>query len=137
HVAELGDNQRIIDRRDKAAGEVRAALVDLRSVLTAFFGAQALAPFGFSAGDRTPSDPVVVKRVGLSALACLRTFKAPPARRKSMRFDTAEWIELLEKSLVELAAAINSVATDLREDQVTLVEKNRAIAAYDRAFKAT
>lgn len=137
NVEELGDNRQLIDKRDAAVADVRAALVDLRAVLTTFFGPQVLPPFGFAVGHETPSDPVVMQRVGRSALKQLRTFKAPPARRKSMQFDNAEWIELLEKPVVALDAAIKAVIDDVREDQVTQIAKNRAVDAYDRAFKAT
>lgn len=136
NVKELGDNREILDRRDAAAGTVRSALVDLREILTAFFGPKALAQFGYPSGD-TPSDPRLIHRVGASALECLRTFKAPPAARKSMQFDNAEWIELLEKPVGELEKVLSEVAADVRQDQVTQQDKNRAVEAYDRAFKAT
>lgn len=136
NVEELGDNREILDRRDQATAEVRAVLVELRAVLTTFFGPQVLAPFGYFTGE-TPTDPVLVQRLGASALKQLRTFNPPPAPRKSMQFDNAEWIELLEKPVETLDARLAEVAADLRQDQLTQQAKNRAVENYDRAFKAT
>lgn len=135
NARELGDDAALREARDAPALIVREVLIDLRGVLGAFFGESVLPAFGI-AGD-TPQDPVVLNRAGAAALAQLRVFVPPKARRASMKFDPQEWIALLEKPLADLSASLEEVAKDMRQNQLTLTEKNRAIEAYDQIFKLT
>lgn len=135
NATEKGDNRALLDARDQAAERVRHVVLDLRQVIETFFGAGALAPFGIV--GRLSEDPVVLQRVGAAALAHLRVFEPPPARLKSMTFDNAEWIELLKRPVAELEKALVEVARDQRQDETAMTARNRAIAEYDLAFRAT
>lgn len=135
NAREQGDDAALRNARDTTAHEVREVLIDLRGVLGTYFGEAVLPPFGLT-GD-TPSDPVVLARTGSAALAQLRVFVPPKARRASMTFDAQEWIEQLEKPLADLTTAVEEIAKDNRQNQLALAEKNRAIEAYDQAFKLT
>lgn len=56
---------------------------------------------------------------------------------ESSREFNAEWLGLLTQPVADLGVALEAVAVDRRENQLTLGEKNRTIAAYDTAFRAT
>lgn len=132
---EGGDNHVLLAQRKATVAVLRAGLVDMRGILKLFFGDMILDSFGFD--GPVPEDPVVLHRTGMAALAQLRDFVPPPARRKSMRFVNSEWIELLEQPVSELGQVLREIAKDRRQDQLVSAEVNRAIAAYDVAFQAT
>lgn len=133
HWEEAGDDALIRDARNEPAEQVRSSLIDLRGVLTVFFGEQVLPLFGI--GGATPSDPVVLHRSGLAALERLRNFIPPKARMPSMRFDPSEWIALLAEPVAALGRALDAVASDERLNQMARNEKNRAIETYDATFR--
>lgn len=135
NAAENADDAALRTERDEATRAVQLDLMDLRAVVSTTYGEEFLKPFGIQ-GD-TPSDPMVLHRAGEAALQELRTFTPPPARRKGLKFDQGEWVTSLEASVGRLGAALKALAVDARENQQTLSDKNRAIQAYDFAFRAS
>jgi len=135
NAVELGDDADVRAPRDASAAEVSEKLADLRDVLRTCFGEGPLPSFGLT--GTLPTDPVVLHRAGQAVLVRLREFVAPAPRLRSIQFDNAEWIELLETPVATLGVALEEVAKDRKQNELTLGEKNRAVEAYDFAFRAT
>lgn len=135
NARELADDGGLLARRDALAAEVAGVIGRLRDVVRAYFSEDTLRLLAVP--SVLPTDPVVLHRTGLAVLEQLRTFEAPQPQLPSMKFVHAEWRALLTQPVTDLGAAIEAVAVDRRENQLTLVEKNRAIEAYDAAFRAT
>lgn len=131
NARELGDDRLVRDERDDAAAAVYKTLVDLREVLVACFGKPVLRLFGIE--GRTPEDPVVLARAGDAALKQLRLFVPEGGR---FTFLPAEWVERLAPAVARLQSALTVVARDVRENQLALEKKTKAVEAYDFAFRA-
>lgn len=131
NARELGDDRLVRDERDDAAAAVYKILVDLREVLVACFGKQVLRLFGIE--GETPRDPVVLARTGDAALKQLRLFVPEGGR---FTFLPAEWVERLAPAVTRLQTALTAVAQDVRENQLALEKKTKAIDAYDFAFRS-
>lgn len=135
HAAELGDDAALRAGRDAHAATVSQHLGALREVVRVYFGEASVAKLGLPGA--LPDDPSALHRLGGAVLAQLRDFTPPAPKLPSMKFVHAEWRALLEAPVAALGEALDAVALDRRENELTLTEKHRAIAAYDAAFRGT
>jgi hypothetical protein len=83
-------------------------------------------------------DPTVLLRVAERALEHFRGTAlrpVPEPRTPGVVVTPAAWADLIEPAADELRAAIDEVVRERREAEVTLRDKNAALAAYDETFE--
>lgn len=135
NARELSDDAGHRERRDAAAARVAEILASLRDVVRVYFGESVLGQL--TVPSALPTDPVVLCRTGLAVVNNLREFEPPTPRLASMTFVNAEWLGLFERPLAELSAALEAISGDRKENELALTEKQRAMTAYDEAFRGT
>jgi hypothetical protein len=134
HAVELADDQGLRDDRDRDLVGVRSFLVDLRECVTGVYGEAATRAVGFK--GPTPEDPVVLVRVAGEVVAGLRREPTllPKPRFGLAGIDRPALATELEARAARLAAAIEALTKDARENQVTLTARDGAMGAHDVTF---
>lgn len=132
HEKGLSDDPAARAAHGEAAANLYGDLVDLRDITSGSYGPE-LASALF--GGPTPRDPVVLQRFGHEVAEQLLVTAFPAARQAGVSLDRAAAANMLREKSMLLATQLEAVAREEREAQVTLVEKNRAIDAYDRVFQ--
>ena len=84
----------------------------------------------------TSRDPVVLARQGRSVVKRLTSGSLPTPRTAFMTLDHSSLAASLDDKVTRLEAALEGVAREGREAQLTLTEKHRAISDYDGVFVA-
>jgi hypothetical protein len=135
HDAELRDDAAPRERRDDAALRLYAKLVELREVIGGIYGSGSLRAAGFE--GETPRDPVMLSRFARNVSAGLRTAAMPTPRVDGANFDRSRVADQTDTLRAELDAALEEVATELREAQGTLAARDAAVVAYQQAFSRT
>ena len=131
HEAELGDDPGAREARDVATATLRERLVTLRESVRGVYGP--LAERALFSGSASP-DPVVLARQAGEVAARLESNPLPPPRVTGATVDAAAIVQQLREGRDTLEAALEVVAREAREAQVTLTAKTGAMATYDRAF---
>ena len=131
HEEELADDPGERDARDQAASTLGSRLIELREIISGLFGAATERKLF---AGRTPQDPVVLSRFAGEVASLFEKVKLPTPRLPGVKLDTAGLAQELRGLRAALDQRIEAVAREVREAQVTLEAKNRAIAAYDRVF---
>lgn len=132
HERELADDPGARDARDEAARSLYDEVVSARSMLTAVFGDAVVDSMGFFGS--TSRDPVVLARQGRSVVSRLRAGGLPTPRSTLVTVDTAGLADLLDAKVTTLEERLSDVAREGREAQLTLTEKQRALAEHDVVF---
>lgn len=134
HEKELSDDAAPREARDKASGEARGVLLDLRAAVEAVYGAAGLTLLGIAAA--VPTDASAVAAYGANALKALEdaSIKLPKPRRSAMKVDRAAFADDLRAELPPLQKALDKVAVEDREKEATQRAKNDAMAKNDATF---
>lgn len=137
NARELSDDAGHRERRDAAGGPgwQRSWRHCEKNVVRVYFGESVLGQL--TVPSALPTDPVVLCRTGLAVVNNLREFEPPTPRLASMTLVNAEWLGLFERPLAELSAALEAISGDRKENELALTEKQRAMTAYDEAFRGT
>jgi hypothetical protein len=135
HNEELSDDAEPRRRRDEAAEQLRAELLKVKRTLQTLFGNDA--PATFKLPPELSHDPAVIWRAGADVAEALEKKTLPKPQDDGIKeVSAAPWIARLKKPLKRLDAASKDVAREVREAELTLVAKNRALAAFEVAFGA-
>lgn len=133
HAVELTDDAGLRAKRDEAAEALRAMLVALRDGLVGLYGASTPGAVGLA--GPTPTDPVVLVRVAREVAKGLRQPGVlPPPRYAGAKIDVLAEAAGLEALAGHLEVAIEAVASDLRENQVTKTARDGAMSRHDRVY---
>ncbi|MEM1413540.1 MAG: hypothetical protein AAGH15_01500 [Myxococcota bacterium] len=131
HEAELGDDPAARDARDAASSALRERMITLREIVRGVYGAAAEEAV-FT--GRIPMDAVVVARTAGEVATRLEAARLPEPRVSGAALDVAALAAELRAGRAALEKALDDVAREAREAQVTLTEKTESMAAYDRVF---
>ena len=132
HERELADDPGARDARDEAARSLYDDVVSARAMLTAVYGDAVVDSLGFFGS--TSRDPVVLARQGRSVVSRLRSGSLPTPRSALVTLDTAALASQLDAKVTTLEERLADVAREGREAQLTLTEKQRALAEHDVVF---
>jgi hypothetical protein len=137
HFKELDDDQEPRRRRDEATQAVYDTLVAIRDSLTAAFGADRGAEL-LGVEGRTSLDPLTLFRQASRALERLtdESLELPPARLAGVDLDLATLAGQLQPALDELGQSLTTVDRELRETETTILEKDKALDAFDTAVSS-
>ncbi len=130
--SELSDDAPARARRDDAASALGARINDLRSTIRGLYGEEAAS--SIVAGP-TPTDATMLARFAGEVVSNLRTATFGTPRLDGATFAPSAAANAIEAGRAVLADALKVTAREEREGQVTLAEKTRAIAEYDRVFR--
>lgn len=131
HEAELGDDAGVREARDEASSALFASLVELREVITGVYGGATSAKVF---DGPTPNDPVVLSRFAGEVASALGRVTFPAPRVQGASLDVATTAASLSAGAAGLDERVQKVAAEVREAQVTLEAKNKALATYDDTF---
>jgi hypothetical protein len=135
HTDELSDDAEPRRRRDEATEELRVVLLEVKRTLQTLFGDDA--PAAFKLPAELPQDPASMRRTAADVADALEKKALPKPKIEGIKeVDAAPWIAKLKKPLKRLDAASKDVAREVREAEVTLIAKNRALDAFEAAFGA-
>lgn len=133
HNDELADDAEPRQKRDEAARALYAALVAVKQGTVTLFGEAWVSKLKLPA--EIPADPAALRRLADDVVQALETAKLPkPVLAGVASFDRQPWIANISAPAKALTKALKDVTREQREAEATLIEKTRAIAAYDRAF---
>jgi hypothetical protein len=135
HLAELQEDSDTRDRRDAAAAALADRLTLLRDGARILLGPKAAASL-LRIDGALDRDPVVLARKGRRALEILQseTLELPRSQLSGVTLDPRPWAVDLEGPMIELEEALAVVAERNRRAESTLLAKQKALDAYDRAF---
>lgn len=135
HHAELRDDAPTLARRDQAASDLYQLTTSVRATYTERFGSEFGAALGVK--GRTPVDPQTLHQFTGNLARAVEEVAAKPAQgpRSFVTIDHGLALSTLHKLRDALGASLNEVALERREAQVSQVAKDRAIEAYDAAFR--
>lgn len=131
HLAELLDDPARRDVRDATSAALYDALVDTRDAVRSAWGPAAVRDLGFL--GETPSDPVLLDRLAAAIIEKLSTYRPGPPRNPRLKIDVPGLRADLEAARRPATAALEALAVDARENEVTLRARNDALAGSDRA----
>ncbi|MEZ4300391.1 MAG: hypothetical protein R3B70_35930 [Polyangiaceae bacterium] len=133
HNDELADDAEPRERRDEAARQVYATLVEVKQGVMALFGDSWVAKLRLP--NELPQDPAALSRLAEEVQKALQVTKLPKPRLAGVKsFDAEPWIAQLSGPSKDLADALKAVQREAREAQATLIEKSRSVAAFDDVF---
>lgn len=134
HRDEVSDDDEHREKRDEAARELNRQILKLRDSFTGIYGATARKTLGFD--DRTARDPMPLLAQGQRLLDNLRHpgLQLPAPQTPGIEVDLALILPPLETAVETLRVAIQDVAREKTEADLTLVSKNEALAAFDDTF---
>jgi hypothetical protein len=136
HNEELSDDAEPRRRRDEAAEDLRTVMLEVKRTLQTLFGDDALAAFKLPA--EVPQDPASVRRTAADVADALETKDLPKPKIEGIKkVDAAPWLARLKRSLKRLDAASKDIAREVREAEVTLIAKNRALQTFEATFGAS
>ena len=119
-------------QRDLAAEDCRKKLMPLRGSITGLFGEDYARALGFKGA--TPDLPQSVYGLCAEIFARLPKAKAPAITAAGVAIDPVALLQPLVEPTEKLRLALVSSALEQRETDLAQQEKNKALAAYDRAF---
>lgn len=133
HAVELADDDGLRANRDALTGQLRDQLVGLRDALVGMYGAKVPEAVGFD--GKTPLDPVMLVRFARQiAVALKKPGALPTPKFKTAVLDPVTESASLTDLANRLADAIDAVAEDVRENQVTKTARDAAQASHDPVF---
>lgn len=131
HEKELSDDDTPRKERDAATAALVSLLVAIRGSIDNVYGAPGLKVLALE--GRTPTDPKPVLDHARKVLGRLQDegLVWPPATHDGVTIDKSVWIAKLAPLVEKLDTALQKVATEEREAQVTLSAKNKALQEFD------
>ena len=135
HEQELGDDKGPRDTRDRATDDVSTVLADLRDVLSAGYGLEAVKLYGLD--GKLPTDPSVVAVLAESVRMKVKGggLTLPSPRRKDgLQLNLTAYATDLDSALPGLQSALQEVTREQKEADATLRVKHAVMAEYDKAF---
>lgn len=109
-----------------------SALVDVKQGASTPFGASWVGRLKIPAV--IPQDPMTLSRIVGDVSEAIAKADSPKPRLSGVRsFERQPWIAAINAPAKALAEAIKDVAREAREARAPLIEKTRAVAAYDDA----
>jgi hypothetical protein len=134
HEAELGDDAEPRRARDDPNLTLVQALVGLRNAVQLAYGDAAAVRLGFD--GQTPRESTTVATLATRVLERIELLAGLPVRVPGLTLDLAPLVQAVSEPLDRLQSALDDVASEAREAEVTLVAKQSAIASYDALFGA-
>lgn len=131
HTMELGDDPAVRDARDAAAEKLIDALVNLRYALSGVYGQEIASQVMKNA---TPRDPVVLMRHTDEVMESLSAAALPAPKFAGTSLDKQNVIATLTQKKSDLGSRLEAVTQEVKEAQISLDAKNKAIAIYDERF---
>jgi hypothetical protein len=137
HLAELADDGAPRWRRDEAAGELAARVVDLRRAFVGLYGRGAERTLlGLEGPTARAHHPVALARQGRRILERLSDPGAAPPEPPYATVDFGRWAAELKPPLEALESALDEVARELRRAETTKAARERAADEFDRVYRA-
>ena len=133
HELEMADDVAPRNTRDEFATKARETLIELRALLEPTYGESSLVALGIA--DAVPQDPQAILSVGKRVQAALATASLGEPRRKGVTLDLKVFAKELTSTLKPLEQALNDVAREAREGQVTLAAKTQARQIHEDDFQ--
>jgi hypothetical protein len=134
HEAEKSDDLAVRVELDEATEQLYREVVEFRAGLEAVGHPDALLHIGVSGA--TPREPIALVRLGQSVQDQLPLVAAMTPARRGLSFDAMAYLEPLAVGVSRLEAAQEAAQREQRELQITLMNKNRALAEHDACFMA-
>jgi len=128
---ELGDDEPARNARDQIRDLLYTTAVEQREVFTGVYGAEFTSTI---ISGITPRDPVVLSRFAQEIIDKLDKAQLPAPRIKGAMIDKQAIIATLTAQKKALDESVQAVAREVREAQVTQVEKDRSITKHDKTF---
>lgn len=135
HERELDDDDGPRNLRDRLAGELYDATVELREILTGVYGQAGAEAVGLS--GLTPRDPVLLGQFVHQAVGGFADATLPPSRIPGVSVQLAPWAERLGGLHKALSGAVADVAREGREAEAALVDKWAAMETFDAVYTET
>lgn len=135
HASELADDGRLRDEREAAVDTTYSLLTDLRTAMSAIFGAGAAAQVGFARGE-TPRDPTALLGTAERVAMLLPAFEGKPLQL-GVTFDPGVYVKPLTKACGTLRQSLDTLAMEARQAEATLVRRHEAVDQYEVTFRAT
>lgn len=134
HEKELSDDDAPRKARDSACEELVPLLVGIRGSVDNVYGGAGLRALGIE--RHTPSEPKPVLEHSRKLLKRLedKNLALPKPVHDGVVIDKAVWIGKLKPLAAKLEAALEKVALEERQAQVTLAQKNQAVRELDMAL---
>lgn len=132
--AERADDDAPRAARNRAASELRETLFEVSDTLAGTFGSDEPTRYGLA--GTTPNDPDLLIARARNTVTLLHTLAPSPAK-PGRTADLAVLATELETRITPLAAALRAVATEAREEQALLVQRDASAEKLDQAYAAT
>lgn len=135
HLAELRDDAPVLARRDDTATELYQLVTAVRATYTDRFGTEFGAALGVK--GQTPLDAQTLFQFSGNLARAVEEVAAQnaPSPRSFVTIDHALALKSLRDLRDALGAALNDAARERRENEASQLAKDRAIEAYDSAFR--
>lgn len=122
-------------KRDEAVATLRATMVAIRKVIASLYSADTVAHLGLV--GNTPEDATLLVRFANQLRNTAAAITLPPPRIEGASLDLGPWLTRIEREVAAVEAAQARVADEVRKASATLVDKDRAIAAFDEQYRYT
>jgi hypothetical protein len=132
HELEKADDPGVRQELEDSVEAVYREVVDFRAGLEAATGTAGTTSAGLVGA--TPHEPVALARLGQALVGRLPELASVPATRRGVAFDAMSYSTPLSTALDRMALAQQAVRREQRELEVTMVAKNRVMAAHDACF---
>lgn len=138
HDKEVRDDRTVRFDRDEAATDLRERLVGIRRTVEGSFGPGASAALLGIEGN-LPRDPRILRSIGSKLMMRLQEegLQGRESRLSGVQLDPTAWVQELDEPLGRLDEALRRLDRESRQAETTLIAKQQAMEAYDRAYLAT
>ncbi len=130
-ATERSEDSALRDARDALVNEARELVDDLLTIVTVTFGAHIANTFGL---DKIPTDPTALTELLQRTSSALLAFDWPAPRRANQTFDAKTWAADLISAAKGLKANTTALATDLRQTDKALSQRNLQQSVNDASF---
>ncbi|MEM9494314.1 MAG: hypothetical protein AAGC55_34530, partial [Myxococcota bacterium] len=133
YLAEQADDPDIRARRDRAAEHAMVALKRVQSHIATHLGEAGLTRYGL-AGNRPRRPGELAEYIG-AAITLLRQYPQTASDSLAGTFDSEQVARTLDDVLAPLRAGIADVIRERRELEARLIERNRALDEWNKAYR--
>lgn len=116
------------NRRDQAAGELRAGMFQIRDAASSAFGVEILGALGLSGRIPEQCDPLLA--FARNTAAALPAQAMRQSSKAFVQFDVVAAATDLDQLANNLSAALTDVARDMRETQMAQAARNEAVERW-------
>lgn len=132
---EADDDKQYRDARDSAYGRLRAVLMDVRGLIEAAYGAQALAAYALE--QELPRSPELLYESAERTTQALRSIPVSAPSPFGFELELGLLADKIETEVVPLGMAMEDIRREVREIQEALKARNEAMADFDRVKEAS